>query len=111
MDFGGEYPSPIVDSETFNKVQQRLKSNVRSTGTGQAHIFASKVKCMDCGSNMQKTSNGKDDQYLRCKTYTISPKGKKLCTNHSINLSSLEKIICGKVKSYFAYLMQYREFG
>lgn len=96
--------TPIVDSETFSKVQQRLKSNVRSTGTGQAHIFASKVKCMDCGSNMQKTSNGKDDQYLRCKTYTISPKGKKLCTNHSINLSFLEKIICGKVKSYFATL-------
>lgn len=95
---------PIIDSETFNKVQKRLKSNVRSTGTGQVHLFASKVKCMDCNSAMQKTSNGRGYQYLRCKTYSISSKGKKLCTSHSINLSFLEEIVFNKIKEYFTNL-------
>jgi site-specific DNA recombinase len=95
---------PIVEEETFNKVRKRLKSNVRSTGTGQAHLFASKVKCMDCNSNMQKTSNGKGYEYLRCKIYSSSPKGKKFCTSHSINLSFLEKIISSKIKEYFETL-------
>lgn len=95
---------PIVDIETFNKVQERLKSNIRSTGTGQAHLFASKVRCMDCNITMQKTSNGRGYQYLRCKTYSISPKGKKLCTSHSINISFLEEVVSNKIKEYFRTL-------
>lgn len=97
------HPS-IVDIETFNKVQQRLKSNLRSTETGQAHLFSSKVRCIDCNSTMQKTSNGRGYQYLRCKTYSISPKGKKLCTSHSINLSFLEDVVSKKIKDYFRSL-------
>lgn len=97
------HPS-IVDIETFNRVQQRLKSNIRSTGTGQAHLFSSKVRCIDCNSTMQKTSNGRGYQYLRCKTYSISSKGKKLCTSHSINLSFLEDIVSNKIKEYFRSL-------
>lgn len=95
---------PIIDAEIFNNVQQRLKANIRSTGTGQAHLFASKVRCMDCKSNMQKTSNGQNYQYLRCKAYCISPKGKKLCTSHSINLNFLEEIVYNKIKEHFSSL-------
>ncbi|NMM65370.1 recombinase family protein [Clostridium sp. P21] len=97
------HPS-IIEEQTFNKVQKRLKSNIRSTGTGQAHLFASKVKCMDCNSTMQKVTNGKGYQYLRCKIYCVLPKGKKLCTSHSINLSFLEDIVSSKIKNYFRTL-------
>ncbi|MFN6992112.1 MAG: zinc ribbon domain-containing protein [Fervidobacterium sp.] len=86
----------------FNKVQKRLKSNVRSLGTGKSHIFAGKVKCLDCKSTMQKTTNNSKRSYLRCKLYCIS-KG-KLCTKHTIRLDKLESIISDKIKEYFRIL-------
>ncbi|CDF58283.1 recombinase family protein [Thermobrachium celere] len=93
---------PIIDRETFNKVQKRLKSKVRSLGTGKSHIFAGKVKCLDCKSTMQKTTNNAKRSYLRCKLYCIS-KG-KLCTKHTIRLDRLENIVADKIKEHFRIL-------
>lgn len=91
---------PIIDEHTFLAVQKRIRSRVRSTGTGQAHIFATKLKCLDCGSTMSKTSNI-NNIYLRCQLYVRSTKDKKLCTIHSIRLDVLEKIVIEKLKKHF----------
>ncbi len=95
--------SAIIDKKTFETVQQRMKLNVRSTGSGKTHIFAGKVKCMDCKSTMNKLCNGKNYVYLRCKLYSIHPK-KKLCTSHSIRFDLLQDIVTEKIKNYISTL-------
>ena len=89
---------PIIDKITFDTVQQRLKSNTRSSGEGQAHIFAGKVRCMDCGNTMVRNSGVAGYKYLRCKMYCVNPK-KKLCTSHSIRLEKLEQLVVERVKN------------
>ncbi len=49
----------IIDRETFETVQRNLDIRSREDGTGMVHPLAGLVKCMDCGSTMSKTSNGK----------------------------------------------------
>lgn len=90
---------PIIDEHTFLAVQKRMKNRARSTGTGRTHIFATKLRCMDCGSTMSKTSNI-NNVYLRCQLYARSPK-EKLCTIHSIRLDDLENIVLEKLKKHF----------
>lgn len=89
---------PIIDLITFSDVQKRMRNKIRTTREGKAHLFASKVKCLDCGSTMLKVTSGQYT-YLRCKLYALSP-GKKLCTSHSISLKLLEDIVAEKIKDY-----------
>lgn len=90
---------PIIDKTTFDTVQDRFKSNTRSSGEGQAHIFAGKVKCMDCGNTMVRNSGVPGYKYLRCKLYCINP-NKKLCTSHSIRLENLEQIVTERLRKH-----------
>ncbi len=89
----------IIDNNTFDLVQQRLKNNTRSSGEGQTHIFAGKVKCMDCGSTMVRNSSNALYKYLRCKLYYLSPH-KNLCTLHSIRLEHLQRIVTEKLRQH-----------
>lgn len=94
---------PIIDKKTFCMVQYRINSNVRSTGNGKTHIFAGRVKCMDCKSTMAKNSTGKNYTYLRCKLYLVSS-GEKKCTSHSIRLEKLEEIVSERIKNHIKLL-------
>lgn len=94
---------PIICKTTFNTVQERLRNNTRSSGEGQAHVFAGKVKCMDCGNTMVRNSSVPGYKYLRCKLHCINPK-KKLCTNHSIRLENLEQIVIERLRQHLMNL-------
>lgn len=89
----------IIDKVTFDIVQERLKNNTRSSGIGQAYIFAGKVRCLDCSSTMVRNSSAPRYKYLRCKLYCVSS-GKKLCTSHSIRIEYLEQIVIQKIKQH-----------
>lgn len=93
----------IIDRETFEAVQRNLDIRSREDGAGIVHPLAGLVRCMDCGSTMSKTSNGKKGSnqvyYLRCKLYTDSGK-EKLCTRHSIRLDQLIELVSGQIRRY-----------
>ena len=89
---------PIINEITFLDVQRRMKNRIRSAGEGKPHLFASKAKCLDCGSTMLKVTSGQY-VYLRCKLYSEAPR-KKLCTSHSINFKLLENIVAEKIRDY-----------
>lgn len=93
----------IIDRETFDQVQQLTRLRTRTDGAGEVHVLSGLVKCMDCGSTMSKTSNGrrgaKQVQYLRCKRYADSGK-EKLCTRHSIRLDALIQLVTEQVRRY-----------
>ncbi|MTI54046.1 recombinase family protein [Geosporobacter ferrireducens] len=92
---------PIIEQDLFYAVQKRLNNNIRSSGEGKTHIFAGKIKCLDCKSSMNKVRSGKDYAYLRCKLYARAP-ASRLCTSHSIQLDKLEEIISDKIRRYFS---------
>lgn len=93
----------IIAKATFDIVQERLKNNTRSSGEGQAHIFAGKVRCMDCGNTMVRNSSIPGYKYLRCKLYSASP-NKNLCTSHSIRLENLERTVAERLREHFKEL-------
>jgi DNA invertase Pin-like site-specific DNA recombinase len=92
----------IIDAQKFTEVQGRMASRVRSTGRGRAHIFSGKVRCMDCGSTMNKVNSG-NYSYLRCKQYVVDPK-KGICASHSIRLDSLMEAVSQRIHSYMGSL-------
>ncbi|SHK14105.1 Site-specific DNA recombinase [Geosporobacter subterraneus DSM 17957] len=94
---------PILDHSIFYAAQKRLNNNIRSTGDGRAHIFAGKVKCLDCKSTMNKVRSGRGHTYLRCKLYGIASQN-RICTSHSILLDQLEAMIAEKIKEHFSRL-------
>lgn len=93
----------IIDKKTFDMVQKKMDSNVKSTSNGIAHVLAGKVRCLDCKSTMAKSSTSKGYNYLRCRLYLVDTK-KKACTSHSIRLEKLEEIVLGKIKEHINLL-------
>lgn len=93
----------IIDPETFQTVQRLMALRTREDGTGTVHPLAGLVKCMDCGSTMSKSSNGKKGprqvHYLRCKRYADSG-AEKLCTRHSIRLDQLIGLVLERLRHY-----------
>ena len=93
----------IIDAETFYTVQKLMALRTREDGTGMVHPLAGLVKCMDCGSTMSKSSNGKKGHkqvyYLRCKLYADSGV-EKLCTRHSIRLDRLIDLVLERLRHY-----------
>ncbi len=90
----------IISKKDFNLVQNKMNDKVRCNNKGKAHVFVSKVKCLDCGSTMSKVTAGKKYKYLRCKLYTRDPR-KQLCTSHSIRLDNLKTLLKRLIKKHF----------
>lgn len=82
---------PIIDKNTWNKVQNLLKRNTRQTGlTQNIHIFAGFLKCGECGRAMVKITR-KGVITFNCGSYNRY--GKKFCSIHSITEKELERIV------------------
>jgi len=100
----------IIDTESFEMVQQLMRTRTRSDGTGETHILSGKVHCADCGSILCKTSHtykGERRSYLRCKLYATG-KSQNLCTKHSIRLDKLTEVVEEKIRGY---IKQHYEIG
>ncbi len=83
--------TPVIDRETWDKVQNLLKRNTRQTGlTNNVHLFAGYLKCGDCGRAMVKIRR-KGKILFNCGSYNRY--GKEFCTMHSITEEELEEII------------------
>lgn len=84
---------PIIDRDTWEKVQSLLKRNTRQTSlNGNVHMFAGFLKCGDCGRAMVKI-NRKGVSVFNCGSYNRC--GKKFCSIHSITEQELEEIVAG----------------
>lgn len=82
---------PIIDKDTWNKVQNLLTRNTRQTGlTQNIHIFAGFLKCGDCGRAMAKITR-KGVTTFNCGSYNRY--GNKFCSIHSIKETELEGIV------------------
>lgn len=92
---------PIIDRETWEKVQSLLKKRTRKLDLEtNRNIFAGFVKCGDCGRSMAKNmwrhADGSPCYMLYCGTYKSH--GKKYCSPHTLPLEDLEKIVLNDLK-------------
>ena len=89
---------PIVDEETFNKVQERLKSRI-SPKNGKyrgTSILSGKIKCgrPGCGHNYQINSwsaKGIKHEFYTCANKHLNTKA--VCNNSNVQLDKLEQVL------------------
>ena len=91
---------PIIDIETWNKVQERLGTHEAPIKNGEIHYFTRKVYCKECNKafmrnvyNVKTSPTGKR-AYLQCK----GAKKFHICNNNkAIRMDELEKIIINSI--------------
>lgn len=95
---------PIVDMETWNKVQSILGTHYKVTKTGQINYFTRKVYCSCCGKafmrNVYNVKSEKTGQraYMQCK----GNKKFHICNNNkSIRMDKLEEILLNAINNLF----------
>lgn len=90
----------IIDEETFNKAQDLLARDVRtSPKEKRVFLFSGYLRCADCGRGMtRRTSKGYT--YYSCKTYKT--KSTKLCSSHTIRDKLIEETVLEAVKAQIA---------
>ncbi len=96
--------APVIDEETFNKVQALMKSRrtihqPKESGSpvAQSHMLAGKVKCLDCGGSLIRSSKGRNgDIYLRCQLSTKTKQG--ACSYHTVKAHNLVEIVESKIR-------------
>lgn len=85
---------PIIDKETFDKVQEIMKTRSRYTrGKEQKYLFTGLLKCKECGHSLsisEKINKKNNSHYTSCNLY--KKKGKYgQCTQHRLNYNILEE--------------------
>jgi len=92
--------TPIIDEETFNIVQDMLKSRTGVRTKSYDWLLKGLICCKECGKKLsvlphkQKT---KTIFYLRCNTYANNT-NLGLCTPHSNNLEVVTNLVIEQIK-------------
>lgn len=91
---------PIIDMETWNKVQARLGTHESPTKTGEIHYLSRKVYCKECEKVfMRNVYHVKSEEtgkraYLQCK----GAKKQHICDNNkAIRMDEVEKILLNAI--------------
>ena len=106
---------PIIDKETFEKVQARFRRDTwQHKGTGQftskneletGAIYVGYIKCADCGRAMQKNGykkRGISFYYFICGSYLQW----KQCTRHAFRVNKLNEIVLTVIQQYVSIAVE-----
>lgn len=92
----------IVDVKTFEKVQERLRSNQHTGGRRNAKInyrLSGKVFCKECGRAMVGNTRRAGRNKMVYSTYRC-PSKSYICTNREINQEYLEEYVISMLERY-----------
>ena len=89
----------IIDRDTFDIVQEKVKSRKRADAWGNFSLFAGLVKCGQCGStmNIRRANQKGNDRIYTCSRY--NKYGKAHCTQHRIKYDTLYGIVLEQIRS------------
>lgn len=91
---------PIIDTETFNKVQAKIKENKRTykpyvrSQTPQMYMLHGLVKCSNCGASLSAAVKGKS---LQCIKYVHG----KCNISHSISMHLINELVISGLEEAF----------
>lgn len=98
---------PIIDADTWERVQELRKNKRRPSRTGKSNMFSGIAYCADCGQKLYYcTSNyfeSRQDHFV-CST---SRKGKENCSTHFIRAVVLEKGVLAHLKYVIGFVVAY----
>ncbi len=80
----------IIEKEQFWKVQELFKSRTKVCKTGNVHLFANKLVCLNCGAKLYKCQNDKGYVFFSCSNSKTS---KGICSRHSIGYENLKSLV------------------
>ena len=97
-----EYCEPYVDKDTYDKIQEILNHNVKSTPSKNIYLFSGLMRCPCCNRNLASTNNGrKGSPYLtlsyRCNNYNIY---KNCDFRKTVGESKIEKALLDNFNRY-----------
>ena len=89
----------IIDRDTYDIVQEEVKSRKRADAWGNFSLFAGLVKCGQCGStmNIRRANQKGNDRIYTCSRY--NKYGKAHCTQHRIKYDTLYGIVLEQIRS------------
>ena len=96
---------PIIEKKLFEKVQKIQSKDTKVQENGYLSLWAGNLRCSTCQKAMNKkvstNKNGNRYEYYICSTYR--QKSNKLCTNHTIKVENLEKIVLELLKYQISF--------
>lgn len=93
--------TPLVDEETFNIVQDMIKSWTSTRVKSYDWLLKGLLTCKECGKKLSivpQKKKSKTTFYVRCNTYACNTH-LHLCTPHSNNLEKLTNYVLEQVKT------------
>ena len=98
---------PIIDRDTFKKVQKLLSRDTRTPPQRkEPYLFSGFLRCADCGRAMSRSKAG-GIVYYYCRTY--KDQSKNACTKHTIKHSCLEAAVLCAVRRQICRSVDYEE--
>lgn len=106
---------PLVDKETFDIVQNLIKSRTRVRTNKYDWLLKGLVECEECGKKLSICchKHKTDDEYtayLRCNTYA-SNTNKGFCTPHTNNLAKVTEIILEEIRERLKQFLEEEDFN
>ncbi len=104
--FENTHPA-IIDTHTFDTVQEIRKHKRRPTATGKISIFSGKVFCVDCGAKLYYCTGNdfKETQdFFVCANYRSNT---GTCTGHYIRAVTLNRLVFRHIQNVLSYIQQF----
>lgn len=96
---------PIIERETFEKVQRLLLRDTRTAPQQKnPYLFSGFLKCADCGRAMSR-SKVKGTVYYFCRTY--KDQSKNACTKHTLKHNRLEAAVLYAIQQQIYLTVDY----
>ena len=98
---------PIIDEDTFNRVQELREGRRRNTATGRESLFSGLLYCADCKSKLYfcaAKSIKPHQEFHRCSAYKES---RGTCSIHFIREVVLREMMLELVKRVALFIQQY----
>ena len=89
----------IIDQDTYDVVQEKVKSRKRPDAWGNFSLFAGLVKCGQCGStlNIRRANQKGNERIYTCSRY--NKYGVAHCTQHRIKYDTLYNIVLEQIRA------------
>ncbi len=89
----------LIDEDTFEIANEKLKSRKRPFKTGELSLFAGLIKCPECGKslNLARNNSKKKEKLFTCNTYRRY--GKDFCSQHRIMYDEVYRVVLEDIRS------------
>ena len=100
----------IIDSDTWEQVQELRKNKCRPTRIGKINMFSGIVRCADCGEKLyyctSRNFEARQDRFV-CSTSRL--KGKEVCPTHFICAAVLEQGVLAHLRLVISCVANHEE--